>query len=367
MAVTEKGRGAGEPDALKRAADLLGRARLPVIGGLFTDIAGAEAAIALAKKLGGVIDHAQGEGLARAARIMRETGGCPASFGEVRNRADTIVVIGDAPLKRSPELLIDLFPPHEGLPRPGSNAREVIVLGAGKIKSPSGVPTSSVPLGKTDLPSLVAMLAAAVAERPFEGQGRAFDAKLAKAAERLRESAFAVFVYAADDLAEPVLHTILDIVRHLSLTTRAATLSLAAPGNGDGVNLCSAWTCGLPVRTSFACPVPMHDSWLNDTRRLIDSGEADALLWIDALDTQGLERPKGVPTVVLASSADADRAELVIEVACAGRDHAAALYLPEIAGIGMVKATQPDQGRPRVADVLKEIAELVSARERCAC
>jgi formylmethanofuran dehydrogenase subunit B len=374
MAVTEKGGGAGEPDALKRAADLLGRARLPVIGGLFTDIAGAEAALALAQKLGGVIDHAQGEGLARASRIMRETGGSPASFGEVRNRADTIVVIGDAPLKRSPELLIDLFPPHEGLPRPGTNARELILLGAGRIKAPSGVATSSVALGNKDLPALVAMLAAAVAERPFEGRGRAFDAKLVKAAKRLRVAAFAVFVYAAEELAEPVLHTILDIVRHLSVTTRAATLSLVAPGNGDGVNLCSAWTCGLPVRTSFAGPVPMHDPWLNDTRRLIDSGEADALLWIDALDTQGPMRPEGVPTVALASSAGGNGAELVIEVACAGRDHAAALYLPEIAGIGMVKASEPGQSqprvadvRPRVADVLREIAKLVPARERCAC
>jgi len=211
------------------------------------------------------------------------------------------------------------------------------------------------------------MLAAAVAERPFEGLSRAFDAKLAKAAKRLRDSAFAVFVYAAEELAEPVLHTILDIVRHLSVTTRAATLSLAAPGNGDGVNLCSAWTCGLPVRTSFACPVPMHDSWLNNTHRLIDSGEADALLWIDALDTQGPKRPGGVPTVALASSAKGNGADVVIEVACAGRDHAAALYLPEIAGIGMVKASDPGQSRPRVADVLREIAELIPARERCAC
>ena len=129
----------------------------------------------------------------------------------------------------------------------------------------------------------------------------------------------------------------------------------------------NSWTCGLPVRTSFACPVPMHDPWLNDTRRLIDSGEADALLWIDALDTQGPERPQGVPTVALASSGDANRAELVIEVACAGRDHAAALYLPDIAGIGMVKASEPSQGRPRVADVLREIAKLIPARERCAC
>ena len=81
-------------DALERAAEILGRARLPVIGGLLTDIAGAEAAIALAQKRDGVVDHAAGEGLARATQIMREMGGCPASLGEARNRADFIPVRG---------------------------------------------------------------------------------------------------------------------------------------------------------------------------------------------------------------------------------------------------------------------------------
>jgi len=77
--------------ALERAADLFGRARFPVFGGLFTDTHGAAAALALAEKLGGGVDHAASTGLMRASRVMRETGATPASFGEVRNRADTVV------------------------------------------------------------------------------------------------------------------------------------------------------------------------------------------------------------------------------------------------------------------------------------
>ena len=80
--------------ALERAADLLARARFPVFGGLLTDIRGAEAALALAAKLGGVIDHAAGESLARMSQIMRERGASSASFGEARNRADIIVIVG---------------------------------------------------------------------------------------------------------------------------------------------------------------------------------------------------------------------------------------------------------------------------------
>lgn len=349
--------------ALERAADLLGRARFPVIGGLFTDIGGAAAALALAEKLGGVIDHAASTGLSRASRVMRETGATPASFGEVRNRADTIVVIGQGPLERDPDLIAKLFPAKTGLPRPGNNKRELIILGPDRVKTPRHVRGACVH-GKASIPELVALLAASVRETRFDIRDKALRTKIEAAGERLRQSAFAVFVYDPAELEEPVLHTILETVRHLVLTTRAATLSMAAPGNGDGVNICSTYTCGLPVRTSFARDVPEHDAWAYETNRLLKTGEADALLWIDALDGEAAAaRPRGAPTVLLSSRPGrASRGDVVIEVASAAGDHDAALYLPPLSGIGMVKAGKANKDKPTVADVLTKIAELIDAR-----
>jgi formylmethanofuran dehydrogenase subunit B len=347
---------------LERAAELLARARLPVIGGLFTDINGAAAALALAEKLGGVIDHAASAGLCRAARVMRETGVAPASFGEVRNRADTVMVIGAAPLARDPGLLDKLFPGEPGLPRPGKNKRELILLGSDKAKTPKGVPSTAIN-GKTSLPELVALLAASVRNGRFEISDKALRQKIEAAGKRLRESAFAVFVYDPAELEEPVLHTVLEMIRILVKTTRAATMSLAAPGNGEGVNLCSTWTCGLPVRTSFAREVPENDMWAYATERLLKSGEADALVWIDALDGESADRPKGVPTIVLSSkSSSASRGDIVIEVGAAAQDHDAALYLPPIAGIGMVKAKKANKDTPTVAKVLNRVADLIDAK-----
>jgi formylmethanofuran dehydrogenase subunit B len=347
---------------LERAAELLARARLPVFGGLFTDIEGATAAISLAEKLGGVIDHGASEGLSRAARVMRETGVAPASFGEVRNRADTVVMIGEGPLARDPQLLDKLFPGEPGLPRPGDNKRELILLGLDKAKTPKGVPVTVIN-GKTSVPDLVALLAASVREGRFDLRDKALRDKLEKAAARLRDSAFAVFVYDPADLEEPVLHTVLEMVRLLVKTTRAATMSLAAPGNGEGVNLCATWTCGLPVRTSFAGTVPDNNMWAYETERLVKSGEADALVWIDALDGEGADRPKGAPAIVLTSkSARSSRGDIVIEVGAAGVDHDAALYLPPIAGIGMVKAKAANKDKPSVAEVLTRIAGLIDAK-----
>lgn len=358
---TEAGEDKSLDSALERAAERLGAARFPVFGGLYTDISGASAALDLAEKLGGAVDHAGSEGIARTARVMRETGATPASYGEVRNRADTIVVIGDKPLS-DPALLDALLPDAKGLPRPGDNERELLLLGTAKRKARKGVRTTIVD-GKASLPELVALLAASVREGRFDLRDAALRRKLEKAGARLRDSAFAVFVYDPAELAEPVLHTVLEMVRHLVKTTRAATLSLAAPGNGEGVNLCSTWTCGLPLRTSFAREVPQNDMWAYETTRLVKSGEADVLVWIDALDGAEAERPNGAPAIVLSSRpVRARRGDIVIEVASAGADHDAAQYLPQIAGIGLVKASKADKAKPSVAEILNRIAALIDAK-----
>lgn len=368
MAMYLKGQSADEASALEHAAELLGKARLPVIGGLLTDIAGAGAALALAERLGGVIDHDAGEALSRSARLMRETGGCPASFGEVRNRADIVVLLGEGPLRRGPDLPHQLFPTQEGLPRPGDNPRELVVLGGVKVKVGGEVPVTAIPPGSRDLPTLIAMLAAAIAGRGPRNKTRGADAKIAALAERLRGAAFPVFVYSPSDLDEPVMHLVLDMVRDLCVTTRAATLSMAAPGNGDGVNLCSAWTCGLPVRTRFVNGLPEHDPWLYATPRLIDSGETDALLWVDALEAEAANPPTGVPTILLAGNTSRKgAADIVIEVASAARDHDAELYMPRISGIGVTKAAQPNRDRPTVAETLGRITELIARPEARPC
>lgn len=345
--------------ALERAAELLTHARFPVFGGLFTDINGASAAIALSERLGGVVDHAASRGLVRAARVTRETGLAPASIGEVRNRADTVVVVGASPLKRVPDLLDTLFPGESGLPRPGDNKRELILLGTGKAKAPKSVRTTEIG-GKTSVPDLVALIAATTREGRCELRDKTLQKQLKQAGARLRESAFAVFVYDPAELEEPVLHTLLETIRILVKTTRAATMAIAAPGNGEGVNLCCTWTCGLPIRTSFAGEVPQNDFWAYDTERLLQSGEADALVWIDALPGESAPRPKGMPAIVLSSGgAKTGRGDIVIEVGAAGEDHDAALYLSPIAGIGLVKAKSPNAQKRTVAEVLNRIAALI--------
>jgi formylmethanofuran dehydrogenase subunit B len=283
-------------DALRRAAELLRGSRLPVIGGLRTDIAGAEAAISLAKALGGVIDHEAGEGLSRGSAILRSAGGCPASFGEVRNRADLVVLIGRVPTESDAQLVRELFPAEPGLPRPGDNPRELVLIGADDFDAPAGIAITAIAVDEAGLPTILAGLAADLAESQARPTGDP-DGKLSQLAGRLRKAAFPVLVYSPAELEEPLIQIVLEIVRRLCVKARAAAFSLPAPGNGIGVNLCAIWTTGLPVRTRFAVDGPRHDAFLYATDRLIASGDADALVWIDALDGEGPPPPEGIRMV----------------------------------------------------------------------
>ena len=48
--------------AVKHAAKLISKAKLPLYGGLATDVEGMRAVLALAERSGGVVDHALSEG-----------------------------------------------------------------------------------------------------------------------------------------------------------------------------------------------------------------------------------------------------------------------------------------------------------------
>ena len=70
-------------------------------------------------------------------------------------------------------------------------------------------------------------------------------------------------------------------------------MPIGARGGASGVVQVGGWMTGFPPRTGFGRGYPEHDPWRFDARRLVDSGEADAALWISAYDG---EAPPGRAT-----------------------------------------------------------------------
>src|SRR5579862_3309459 len=90
----------GKPASLEAAAAaaarLLAESGQPLIAGLGADIAGARAAISLAERLGGVLEHMHSAALLRDLDCLRETGVMLTTPGEARVRADVVLLVGDA-------------------------------------------------------------------------------------------------------------------------------------------------------------------------------------------------------------------------------------------------------------------------------
>ncbi len=79
---------------MARAAAILGASRCAVVAGLATDIAGIEAAVALARRIGGVMDHMHADAALRDLEVMRQHGWIVTTPLQARARADLLVLVG---------------------------------------------------------------------------------------------------------------------------------------------------------------------------------------------------------------------------------------------------------------------------------
>lgn len=81
-------------DAIAEAAKLVKAAKLPIFGGLGTDVDGMRAVMAIADQAGGVVDHALSDAQYRNFRVLQSTGWVMTTLTEARNRADMFVFLG---------------------------------------------------------------------------------------------------------------------------------------------------------------------------------------------------------------------------------------------------------------------------------
>jgi formylmethanofuran dehydrogenase subunit B len=338
----------GAPVALDaagaEAARLLGASRLPVIAGLGTDVAGARAALALARRVGGVVDHMHSGALLRNLDVMREGGMIVTTQNEARLRADVLLLVGEGVFQAWPrlqEIFILAGSEHGTIPK-----RRLWWLCPGR-GGPRGPTAGLRPIGREsqDLPILIPALRARVADRPFNESAipPAAIKELVKAAADLRAARFGVAAWSAAHLDSLAIEMLCGLIDDLNGATRFAGLPLAPEDNAAGVMTACGWTTGYPMRTGLARGQAEHDPWRFDATRLVDSGEADCALWISAY---GDARPgwnKVVPTIALTGPQAQMTTRVRIAVGCPGIDHASIEHLADIGTLASIPAHKPSE------------------------
>lgn len=360
----------GEPvsleAAVERAALILTRARLPLYGGLGTDVAGTREVLALAERTGGVVDHAGSDGLLANIRALQDGGWVTATLAEVRNRADLVLFVATDALAVAPRLVERCLAPTETLF--GPLRRELVYLGDG-LRVPAGGAVSAVPCPPERLPAALAQLRALAARDEPSGEDEPAEAgSLRGLAGKLRRARYPVIVWTAATLpgrqADLLVGMLAGLLQALNARGRCVGLPLAGASNVIGVNQVCAWQTGVPLRTSFAAGAPDHDPLRWSAEALLRNGLADALLWLSSLRELPLPAADRVPTVALVRPGDLppDAAEVVIPVGVPGLDHAGSLYRTDSVVAMPVRALREPMA-PDAAAVLRAIGEQLATTE----
>jgi formylmethanofuran dehydrogenase subunit B len=350
-------------DAAAAAARLLAHSAQPLIAGLGADIEGARAAIALADRVGGVIEHVHSAALLRDLNSMRETGVMLTTPGEARVRADVVLLVGDGLTETWPDLAERLLEPPAKLE--GAEAKRRIVWLAPAIGARIRGFDGNIEIWRAERGATLAVnlaaLRARVKNRPIANPRIARSAlhlsALDSIAKTIKAARFGVAVWTAGSLGALEVEMIHGLVRDLNETTRFSTLPLPPPDNGVGVLAACGWMTGFPMRTGFGSGAPLHDPWRFDAERLVASGETDCVLWISGLGAPPPPWLSAVNVIALCEPPTKFAREPNVRIAIGrpGVDHDAIMHSSDAGTLVAVRASARGAA-PSVAEALARIA-----------
>jgi formylmethanofuran dehydrogenase subunit B len=355
--------------AAAKAAELLRGTRQPVIGGCATDVNGMRSLLALADKSGAVVDNINFTAARRNLLALQDSGWMNTTLAELKNRCDVLLIVGTDLEGFAPRFFERYLWNAESMFLADTASRQVIYLGkapsGNASTSPTGAQAKVVTCADADLPDVVAVLSALIKKQPIAAQsvGGIAVAELQTIAEQIQAAQYGVILWGAAaiayDHAELTVQTLCSIVKDINQQgSRCSGFPLGGREGDQTANQVCGWTTGYPARVNFARGYPEYDPFLFDSQTLLNNGEADALVWVHAFNSNSKPPKSSVPTIVVGRSGMSFEQEpdVFIPVGTPGIDHAGHAYrLDNVVAIRLKKLR--DAGLLSTADVLSAIEQ----------
>ena len=342
--------------AVQHAARLLRKSRKALIGGLGTDVNGQRAALQLAEKIDAALLHAQEPYAALNLKAVQARGAIMTTLAEVKNRADTVIFVGNNVTGSHPRFIERCInPPHSlfagkhrklgYLGRPGRAELDgcddhelVTVAGRGNeiadnlARLRAGLSNAQVPdVGRTAAPT---------------------SRKLQQLVEMISAAQYGTLVWnpaaLPQDHADLVISACLDLLRDLNARQRFAGLSLGGNNGGTSWQSVATWQTGFPAGVTFnngrpsGAGAPLTD--------------VDCLLWVSTF-TDEPPPQLDVPAIVLSPNPGVgENAEVYIPVGIPGIDHGGNLFRTD-GVINLPLKKLRDSGAPSTAGIIARIVE----------
>lgn len=355
--------------AIAKAAELLRDTKQPVIAGCATDVNGMRALLALADKIGAVVENINFPAARRNLLAMQDAGWMNTTLAEIKNRCDLLLIVGTDPESFAPRFFEHYLWNDSAMFLEDTAAREIVYLGvnpSGEAStSPNGRKATVMACDNSELPEVIAVLSALIRKQPIHAQtvGGIAVAELQTIADKLRNAKYSVVTWNAVPLnyphAELTVQTICKIVKDINQQdTRCSGFPLGGKEGDQTANQVCGWTTGYPARVNFARGYPEYDPFLFDSQTMLNNGEADALIWVHAFNSSALPPQTDVPTLVIGRSGMTfdKEPDVFIPVGTPGIDHAGHTYrLDNVVAIRLKKLR--DSGLPSTAQVLHAIEQ----------
>jgi formylmethanofuran dehydrogenase subunit B len=281
---TVEGRPVEADEAIGRAAEILGRARSPVVLGLSrTSNEAVAAALAVADRIGAAVDIGPDEASAARTLAVQRVGMVSATLGEVKNRADVVVFWGADPIASHPRHWERYSVEPRGRFVPGGRAdRTVIVVDADRTATADRADlfVRVAPGARFEtLWTLRALVRGGTPDPGRVARGTGLDlATLRDLAARLQAARYGAWFLGDGPDRPAMFEAALTLVRDLNATTRFVLLGLGGPGNAAGARAVASWQAGHPSGVSLARGVPRALPGVTSAAAMLDRGEVDAAL-----------------------------------------------------------------------------------------
>lgn len=310
-AVVIGGKPATVDDAVQAAAEILRKARAPLIYGLSrSSTDGQRAAVALADVLGATIDTTASEGHAPSILALQQSGESTCSLGEVKNRADLVIYWGSDPVVSHPRHLerYSLEPTGELIPRGRADRTLVVVDVARTATAELADVFVQVEPGR-DFEALWTLRGLLKGIEPAPGARTGVPLEtLRELAERMKRCRSGVIFFGYGVARQPLGHrnveALLRLVIDLNAFTRFYARRMRVLGDVSGADSVLCWQTGYPFSVNLGRGYPRYNPGEFSAGDLLTRGEADAVLFVgtDRINTfppAALERLKEIPTIVL--------------------------------------------------------------------
>ena len=356
--------------AVSKAAEILRHSKQPLFSACATDVNGMRALLALADRTGAVVDNVNFNNARRNLLAQQDTGWMNTTLAELKNRCDLLLIVGTDLEGFAPRFFERYLWNPEAMFVSDTDSREIIYLG----KAPSGNASTS-PSGRkagvyqcpdAELPEVTAAMSALLRGKTLQAQtvGGLALADLQAIIDKLKSAKYGVVVWGAAALAfeqaELTVQSICSIVKDINQQgTRCSGFPLGGREGDQTANQVCGWTTGYPARVSFARGYPEYDPFLFETQALLNNGEADALVWVQAFNVTPPPAAQ-LPTIVLGRSGMkfSQEPEVFIPVGTPGIDHNGHAYrLDNVVAIRLKKLR--DSGLPSSAEALKAIEQIL--------